>query len=268
MKIGLFADPHYCAADVLCRTRRPQLSADKIREALEAFRREGAELVVSLGDLTDHCETKEEALACAHEVSSLLGLSGIPTVVIPGNHDCYDFSAEAFAALTGTPRLPFSLDAGGFRFLALDANYRSDFRRFDEAGVEWTDSNLPPDEVSFLRIALDRADRPCVVLIHENLDPLVEPHHIVKNAAEVREILRSSGKVKCVIQGHYHPGADRTIDGVRYLTVPAMCEGEENRYMLLDLTLNEIDVVLTETRGSQTGLFTENLDEIGRGTEA
>lgn len=40
------------------------------------------------------------------------------------------------------------------------------------------------------------SDRPCAVLIHENLDPSVEPNHIVHNAAEVRAVLRSHLRVR------------------------------------------------------------------------
>lgn len=38
MKIGVFADPHYCSSEVLCRTRRPRLSYEKVRQVMEAFR--------------------------------------------------------------------------------------------------------------------------------------------------------------------------------------------------------------------------------------
>ena len=72
-------------------------------------------------------------------------------------------------------------------------------------------------------------------MLHENLDPNVEEHHIVKNAAEIREILEASGKVRTVIQGHFHEGADSVVNGIRYITLPAMCEGEENSYRIIDL---------------------------------
>ena len=39
---------------------------------------------------------------------------------------------------------------GGYQFVFLDANYRADGRRFDVAGVEWTDSNLPHEQCLFL----------------------------------------------------------------------------------------------------------------------
>lgn len=38
MKIGVFADPHDCSSEVLCRTRRPRLSYEKVRQVMEASR--------------------------------------------------------------------------------------------------------------------------------------------------------------------------------------------------------------------------------------
>ena len=54
--------------------------------------------------------------------------------------------------------------------------------RFDKAGVEWTDSNLPPSQIDFLKNELAKSDKPCVILVHENLDPSVDKMHIIKNA--------------------------------------------------------------------------------------
>ena len=118
----------------------------------------------------------------------------------------------------------------------MDANYRADGRRFDVAGVEWTDSNLSQDQVDFLRYELEKANTDCIVCIHENLDPFVEMRHIIKNAEEVREIIRKSGKVKLVLQGHYHLGAERMIDDIPYITLSAMCEGTDNSYRILTLS--------------------------------
>jgi hypothetical protein len=73
------------------------------------------------------------------------------------------------------------------------------------------------------------------VFVHQNLDPTVESHHIIRGAEEIRAILRESGKVKAVFQGHYHPGKESVIDGIPYHTLPAMCEGEENRYMITEI---------------------------------
>ena len=75
----------------------------------------------------------------------------------------------------------------------------------------------------------------CSRRIHENPDPDVQKDHIIRNAGAVREILEASGNVKLVLQGHYHPGAEHIVGGIPYLTVPALCEGENLPYRILEL---------------------------------
>jgi len=236
MKIGLFTDAHYCKARVLCGTRRPSLSPAKIREAMNVFREAGTDMCICLGDMTDHApeDTHDDCLANLRELIALIGEYDIPFYLVPGNHDYLMMTGDDIKA-SGLLLPPYTIDTPSCRLIVLDANYRSDMRRFDEAGVDWTDANLPPEQIAYLKEQLSSAVMPCVVLVHENLDPNVECRHIIKNAAEVRQIIAESGKVKLVLQGHYHPGAENTIDGIRYLTLPAMCEGEENRYLLLEM---------------------------------
>lgn len=233
MKIGVFTDAHYCKADVLCDTRRPSLSLSKIREAMEAFAREAVDFCICLGDITDHSpsDTKESIAACLREALSLIRSYEIPFFLVPGNHDYLATTRKDFES-EGIKIPPYIHYADGYRFIFLDANYRSDGRCFDTAGVEWTDSNLPEDQLRFLKEALEEATHPCIVLIHENLDPFVDALHIVKNAEEARKVIRESGKVKLVLQGHFHPGAEHTVDGIPYVTLPAMCEGEDNSYRI------------------------------------
>lgn len=240
MKIGIFADSHYCKAERIGANRRPALSPGKIREAMEAFQEAQVDMCICLGDLTDHGpeDTSEDTLANLRELMGLIRSYGIPFYVVPGNHDYLMLTAEVFASETGVPLPPYAFMLGQYRLIALDANYRSNWERFDQAGVEWTDANLPPAQVDFLCRELDEAEeagQPCVILVHENLDPNVESRHIIKNAAKIREIIAGHRCVKLVLQGHYHWGAENTIDGIPYLTLPAMCEGEDNAYRVLEL---------------------------------
>ena len=170
---------------------------NKIRDAMEAFVSEGAELCICMGDLVDHCDSVQESAQCLDEVMRLIRSYPIPFRLLPGNHDYGVFSAGEFFARTGCPMPPYTTDTASHRLIFLDANFRSDFRRFDVAGVDWKDSNLPPAQLDFLARALEDADRPCVVLIHENLDPDVQPDHIVRNAALARRIIEDSGTYRC-----------------------------------------------------------------------
>ncbi len=237
MKLGFFTDAHYCGAEALCETRRPLLSLEKIREAMEAFQKEKVCACFCLGDMTDHApgETKEQTAAFFGEALALIRSYKIPFYFVPGNHDYLAMTAqELYGALCQEP-LPCTVTLGDCMFVLLDANYRANGERFDVAGVEWTDSNLPADQLDFLKDVLQNTTKKCVVLIHENLDPTVEVHHIVKNSEDARRIIKESGKVVAVLQGHYHNGNETVIDGIPYITLSAMCEGIQNSYRILDM---------------------------------
>ena len=233
MKLGIFSDSHYCGAEVLCRTRRPSLSLSKIREAMDAFREAKVDACVCLGDMTDHgpTETKADIAACYNEALSVIRSYALPFYFVPGNHDYLMLTGEELYRDIQSP--PYAISLGGYRLIFLDANYRSCGGRFDVAGEIWDDSNLPREQCEFLKKELSEAVEECIIFVHENLDPFVEEHHVIKNAEEIRRIIKESGKVKTVIQGHYHPGAEHTIDGIPYITLPAMCEEEENSYRII-----------------------------------
>ena len=235
MRLGIFTDSHYCNEEVLCKTRRPSLSLKKIAEAMDAFGAASVDFCICLGDLIDVGTSKEASLKCCQEAIDLIRSYGIPYRVIPGNHDYSVFSAEEFSKTVDCPIPPYVLETETHILIFLDACYRSDSRRFDIAGVDWKDSNLPAFQVEFLKRTLDAADRPCIVLLHECLDSEACPNHRVKNAEQIRRVLEESQKVEIVLQGHYHKGADRTENGIRYLTIPAMCEGEKNHFLILEV---------------------------------
>lgn len=234
MKIGLFSDPHYCKVRSLGSDRRPYLSLDKIKEAMDVFKKQGVDVCFCMGDIIDHAEgdTKKEARENLEEVLALVRSYNIPFYLIPGNHDYLDLDENDLrSAKINTP--PYIIETREYDFIALDANYRSCMERFDKAGVVWDDSNLPPFQMEFLKDALENSSKKCVVLLHENLDPTVQAQHIVKNHQLVRQILSESGKVKLVLQGHFHEGSEWFDNGIIYHTVAGMCQGESNPYEII-----------------------------------
>lgn len=236
MKIGLFSDTHYCNADYIGNFRRPALSYGKTRDIMEAFKREWVDLVFCLGDMTDHDEssTKEDIIACFKELYELISSYDIPFCLVPGNHDYLVMSAQDIEKASKFIIPPHTIHTESCDFVVLDANYRSNMERFDTAGVEWTDSNLPPEQIEYLARELS-VDIPHIVLVHECLDPYVEEHHIIKNAEQIRRIVSDSGTVKMVISGHFHEGSEHIIDSIPYITLPAVCENEQNLYRIIEV---------------------------------
>jgi len=236
VKIGLFTDCHYCRSK-LGGNRDSVGSYEKIKASMEAFKKENVDICFCLGDLTDHApdDTKESVEGCFMEIMELIRSFDIPFYLVPGNHDYLVMKAEELKEKTGYMIPPYTVSTEKYDFIVLDGNYRSNMVRFDVAGVLWTDSNLPPDQMEYLKRALSDSQRACIVLIHENLDPCVHESHIVKNAQAIREIIRDSGKVRLVLQGHYHRGGDSVIDGIPYQTLPAMCEHGDGYYRILNI---------------------------------
>ena len=163
MKIGLFSDPHYSNHKEIGGGRKPYLSYGKIKNAMDAFKKECVDICLCLGDLTDHIEgdSKETTLSNLREILGLINSYGIPFYLVVGNHD--------YLALTGDDMEkegilipPYTVDTPEYKFVALDANYRFNMQRFDVAGVDWQDSNLPKEQIEFLEAEQpEPAERTC-----------------------------------------------------------------------------------------------------------
>ena len=81
------------------------------------------------------------------------------------------------------------------------------------------------------------------------LDP-----HILRNASEIREIIEKAGNVIGVFQGHYHPGLYIEINGIPYIGISAMVDGqgyESNAFAVVSI-YNE--AIIIEGFGRQQSL--------------
>ncbi len=234
MKIGLFSDLHY--------NRNPEenrkftaLAPIRLKEAMEAFRKEKIDVAVCLGDIVDKAETHEEELSCWQELLSIVKEYSFPCYFLPGNHDYEVMIGDEFCKTTGMPGYPFSADVNGRRLLFLDACYRYSGKRYDEAGMIWTETALPPDQIVFLERTLSESEMPCILFTHQNLDKNLPKDYRIKKNMQLRRLLKESGKVKYAFSGHFHGGDYHEIGGVRYVTVPSMTETSANNYMIMEV---------------------------------
>ena len=72
------------------------------------------------------------------------------------------------------------------------------------------------------------------LFMHQCLAPDAEKRHRIRNYERVHSLLANSKKKITVIQGHYHYGANSEIDGIKYITLPALCVNDTLPYMILD----------------------------------
>lgn len=219
MKIGIYTDPHYSSQEITCGNRYNNKSLTKMAEAYNDFKKAGCNLVICLGDLTDTEETKEKEIFNMRKIMTFLSFYSMPTAVVMGNHDAYVFEPNEFYALLGGCK-PRDWVMGDTTLLFLDANYNPDGTPYQPHAFHWDKCYIPTEG---LRERLANAEGDVYVFLHQNLDPTCPADHRPVNADEVCKILADSGKVKAVYQGHFHWGADTERDGIRYVTLPAMC---------------------------------------------
>jgi alkaline phosphatase len=118
----------------------------------------------------------------------------------------------------------------------LDSCYRGDGQPYGRKNFEWTDPNIPRQEIEWLREDLEITTKRTVVFAHQRLD--VSNHYGVKNAAAVREVLENSENVLAVFQGHSHKNDHNEMGGIHYCTLVAMVEGsgaENNGFSLVEI---------------------------------
>ena len=231
MKIGLFTDSHYSSQSLTCGRRYNSESLRKIKEAYEYFKKEKADLVICLGDITDTEDTKEKEIGNLSEIREVMDAFAIKTYILMGNHDAFTFTEEEFYSHLGEEKKP--KDGEGLIFV--DACYFKDGRRYMPGDFDWEDTFYPyADELSK---KLSSADEGTLIFMHQNTDGNLPSDHRLSNDREIRKILEDSKKVKAVYQGHFHPGAENETEGIKYITLPAMCENE-GAYFVIDTEEN------------------------------
>ena len=231
MKLGIFTDPHYSSQELTCAVRFNSLSLGKIKEAYKYFVKENCDIIVCLGDLTDLEDSHSKEKENLEKIAAVINDCPIPTVCVMGNHDAFAFTVEEFYSVLGICR-PENLVINGKNLIFLDACYLKSGRHYIPGDSDWTDTFLP-DADKFKEL-LEKAEGDCYIFIHQNISPEAEARHRLASADAIHAILRDSGKVRTVFEGHYHPGAHTVWDGVEYRTLSAMCEGED-RFFIFDI---------------------------------
>ena len=233
MKIGLFTDPHY-SDKTASDNRLHSLSYDKIKEAMKYFKEQNTDLVICLGDLTDDCVDVNDNPKALIKISEMINSFGIKFYSLMGNHDCLSFTKDEFDSLTNGAYPPFKIETETSELIFLDANYENNGKKYKKGDIDWTNTFLPKEQLEALAQELKNY-KDKYIFIHQNIDNTVEEHHIVHNADIIRKLLENASNVKMIIQGHFHEGKDSEINGIKYHTLPAMCERNNNPYEIIEI---------------------------------
>ncbi|MCC7491828.1 MAG: HAD-IIIA family hydrolase [Fimbriimonadaceae bacterium] len=243
MRLAQFSDLHLrwhqpgTSRSVKRRCRlMPALFEQAVSQAVAA----GAQVLLVTGDLLDvpgylldgddyydyQRPLWDAAVLADYELlRQILQRSGVPYLVLPGNHDDHRALARIF------PPQPV-VDLGGYRFVSFwDRDAQANVpRRLDRERV-------------LLEQVLAAADSPPQVhLQHFVVTPALNegwPHTYFEGEHLVQQIV-GSNKVVLSLSGHYHPGTERIdLGDTCFTTAPAFGEFP-HRYRLYDLRRQEV----------------------------
>lgn len=211
LTVGLLNDLHYDGS---------VQALNRLYESIATLNHGGIELVVILGDLIDS-NSEMNATRLLREVSALCDSFNGSVRYMPGNHDLDHLSKTQFYNVLGCsgamPRLQFRQD--GISFICIDGNFSPDGSEYDHGNFDWKAAYVPDDQLAWLENKLAAAEAPVVIFSHQRID--IPGDFSVRNHAAVRDVIRLSGKVKAVFQGHQHADDLQQIDGTAYYTLSA-----------------------------------------------
>ncbi len=222
VSIGLITDLHY-ADKPPAGSRHYRESLGKLDAAAKQFQKEPISFLVELGDFIDAADSVEKEQKYLKTINQRFSKICPNRHYVLGNHCVDTLKKEEFLKVVGQKQSYYSFDESGFHFIVLDSCFRSDGVAYERKNFKWTDANIPPAELKWLKDDLNTNDKPVVVFAHQRLD--VDNNHGVKNNKEVRRLLEASGNVIAVFQGHSHGNDLNTIEGIHYCTLVAMVEG-------------------------------------------
>ena len=250
VRFVMATDLHYADTDPKGE-RFYRESLQKLNECVSLANDKNADFIIELGDFKDQNNPPAEksTLTNLRTVETVFSKFNGPRYHVIGNHDTDSISKEQFLNIVENTEIRkeakyYSFDVNKQHFIVLDANYNSDGSDYDHGNFDWKDANIPPDEIEWLVNDLAATSYSVIVFIHQQLDE--NGSHTVKNASVIRNILKESGKVLTVFQGHFHEGAYNKIDGIHYYTLKAMVTGsaeENNSYSLVEVLDNNNVIV-------------------------
>lgn len=235
LRVGLVTDLHY-ADKPPAGTRHYRETLAKLEESATQFERDKPAFLIELGDLIDAADSVEVEQRYLKTVNREFSAICKDRHYVLGNHCVDTLKKEEFLGEVEQEKSYYSFDRGGFHFVVLDSCFRADGVPYARKNFKWTDANIPAAELEWVETDLNATEKQVIVFAHQRLD--VSNSHGVKNNADVRKLLESSGKVLAVFQGHSHQNDIKEIGGIHYCTLVAMVEGsgaENNGYSLMEI---------------------------------
>jgi len=235
VRFGMVTDIHY--ADIppdpiprgVVGWRHYRESRLKLLDAVAVFNARELDFAIELGDFKDDTNGREGTLRHLDSIESAFAKFNGPRYHVTGNHDLDCITPADFYSRTPndgeiSETGYYSFAVNGVTFIVLNATYAADGTHWSCQNV-WDDANIPPAEMKWLAERLNEAEGNVYVFCHQRLENSAEPRHVVKNAAAVRKLFESCGKVKGVFTGHQHMGGQNVVNGIPYYSLRALVHG-------------------------------------------
>jgi alkaline phosphatase len=249
ISFGMLTDVHYAAIKDN-GTRKYSQSLDKVAQCIDSMNQKKVSFLIELGDFKDMPVPPDSkaALGFLEKVETAFSRFRGNRYHVLGNHDEDCISKNQFYSIAknshiSQKRTYYSFQNGGYTFVVLDACFDSVGVSYDRGHFDWSDANVPGEELKWLENELKHSKRPVIVFVHQLL--YGNSKVTIKNAETVRDILENSKKVKCVFHGHDHKGGYEMINGIHYYTLKGMVEGNfpvSNSFALVSLTKDTIRI--------------------------
>jgi len=225
LKFCAFSDIHYQPGCF------PHDNRAWLERILDRAKREHCDMVIHMGDFCHNVNVCRDYIDFYNNYP-------IPCYHTIGNHDDDGTTHEETLKAYRLERGYYHFDRGGFRFVVMDTNYferdgafihysQANYHMFWQADQKDTiakhkmsDTRVSPEELVWLKETLENSPYPCVITSHGSFErPSAEG---CLDGPAVRAIINAAnaahpGRVRLVINGHYHRDHVRILDNVVYL---------------------------------------------------
>jgi 3',5'-cyclic-AMP phosphodiesterase len=233
MKLAVVNDIH--VGKCLEHNGKIRASSHLVEDMLPGFLQEiiqqhSPDALINLGDLIRSEERESDLQKYRRLIANFEHLK-LPMIHLLGNHELRRMLLEDIESAWNEHRFNQksygSKDIGDFTLLWLGLELDSKDHRI---------RFLPSDQLNWLRELLKQINRPTIIFTHcaiddhnvngnffyEASDNKSKASLFLENQEEIRKIISSSDSVIAVLQAHLHYFHTKKIDGIPYITCPAM----------------------------------------------
>jgi len=228
---------HY-AKELTIGKRKCGLSLLRLKNIADDFNGRNLDFCICLGDIITSVQDFNTDTDNIKAVAEGFCDFKMPHHIILGNHDLEAMSkSDYYIAFGKNPlRSYYSFALKDTKFIVLDANFNEDNSDYCKGNYNWTESYINAEQFNWLENELNLSiEENIIIFTHQNLDYRLSNGKldacVAKNYNEVEKLLEKSNKKIKVFQGHYHNGDNQVIGGIEYITLKALCVGDDINYI-------------------------------------